>query len=512
MLNLPSEIVHHIFEYLNLDHLSTARLVCKQWNNFITKEYKMKEFACGYTEERVKFFWFTTNRTMLLCPSLYQADLLECPFNLHHLKYLMVALPSYIESLANFYDWINNLTHSLEVLELFISKVTKNEIKLSQLKSFYLKLTIEDDFPDRALKIDTPNVESVHIEGFEKYIEFVHPLSVTFLRSYGYDQNLCIFENVERLEIFEMYADLECTSNEEFQALAQNILTSFPKLRSFNFNHLLLDPDQFSSSSTINRNFIQQLLQQKLSLEKNDLQISFNGFYLSDDEIGNHFIDEILSLDFQYPENFQFFIDNYDKLIENICWMKYLDYSTQVESFYQSSIESFFKKFNCIESIRIDDKMEDENLLLKFISNCCLLNGLEISSDSKLGQSFFDRLPQVSSLHTIEIDVDKKLNFKFLSKMLNLTLIKANQDIDLSDVNLDNFKDSTILSFEINECTIEIEKHSTNSYGVRTGTDGEINESVNVKKFDLKNLIQFCDDIRQDKCEEESSAKRFKSL
>lgn len=508
-LNLPLELIHQIFDYLCFDELSKARLVCKEWNNFICKEFKIKELNHFYNgkitmngiefrDSQEKKIWGFTNKCSdrrFAINKLPKNFLIEMPFNFEFLKRLKIRfIKKNAKFINKYFDSISKLVH-LETIELVIDGSPKLDCKLTHhsLKFLVLNISRIKEYLSSAFEIDTPMVTKLALSPiFEEYLQYTHPLSVTHLSLYKYSAKVSIFKNLEYLYVKNFFSLKE-----------DNLLRTFTKLNMLRLNEIWkYCPLTYSFSSSLRTDtlnllkamkcqFIKQLLQQKLILKRNDLQIISDGIELSNDKD----VEDYSEMNFFFDDSYflgnfnDFIVKNYAKL-SRLPYIDWLYYDSKIETLYKSSAEIFFTKIQDIIIIRTDNKIEDEELFLKFIGDCALLDILCIENSSQLGQSFFDRLPEVSSLHTLRIydDADKKLNYTFLYRISNLRYFFTNQDLDFSGCNLNDLKNLEYLILEINKKSFKIKKLKSNKY---------ICKDWSLNKFSLSSLINHCKKARK---------------
>ena len=93
--------------------------------------------------------------------------------------------------------------------------------------------------------------------------------------------------------------------------------------------------------------------------------------------------------DLKVADNLEFIYE-----INYIRFMNYVNFKLPV---------SFFQKFSCIKIINMCGKVEDPNLLIKFIKQCVNLSKLSLGL-TELAQEFYAQLPSNSSLNKLIIE------------------------------------------------------------------------------------------------------------
>ena len=188
-------------------------------------------------------------------------------------------------------------------------------------------------------------------------------------------------------------------------------------------------------------------------------------------------------------------MNNYSKLSNGIDWVKSCNYSNLISYSNQiaNNIDGFFKKYNNLNEINVINKIQDKNHLIKFILKCSNLYHLNLKN-SQLTQDFFNELPAISSLLQLSINEDEKieLNFDFLRRMMNLEYFNCNQEIKLSnrELDLDELVYPRVIHFRINKQTIIANK--LNMYGFSNVKGFKPSMGLSRKVLTSSQVIDWC--------------------
>lgn len=462
---LPKEIYHfYIFNNLDLDDLWNLRLVCRRFHHLIMS-YNIYELAfldihtiCGVNN------WFSTTISTRPENQLNnsKSSLLKHPSNnLRNLKYLRIEKGTF-DSFTEL-DLLNKFV-KLQVLE--IDKFFLNSevhLQLLDLKALSIIATLKG--PGK-LRLSTPNLHSLSVLYTNKNLELIGNeiiindlLSIKYILLNNYEKNILKFSNIECLEVCICDFDIDC-------------IPKFKKLKALKCSHYC--------------NESYGKLEHLFRTKKNDLELICVGVKI--DEIGKitEYKGKKTELEFQ--------LNNYNKLVNDINFVWVMNYDDLVRLFPHYQLSDVLAKFNNIQSLQINSKIENGSRLIQFITGCSNLCELSIKR-STLNQEFYDQFPVKKSLSLliIENEKDLRLNFKFIMRLPYLKILHTDLDVRLSkELNLNNFKRLKVFKFEINNHEIVIDKEDKDFYRI---SSCEALDLLN-KAYSHKRLVKWINWLR----------------
>ena len=415
---LPFELYPPILGYLDFQDLLSVRTVCRKLN-LVVKDFKIRElyvYTARYLMWPSKGHWSHTGQPYDFSYSIH-ADawsMFSSVMNFQFLKKLKC---------NDLHEFLNELK-SLELLEIrFWYNRPKNEhmrLILPALKTIELKQTTAKF----SLELETPKLKEVTLRVPIDCIKFNYPLAVTQLRTTSYDEKLAVFENLELLE---------CRLDDQ----SPDFLTNFPKL------NVLKIPTKISAYR------LAEFRRKRDELA--NLRLYYLGIeQLIGDELDNEreFSFERMSSD-RHINRMPFYLKYYDLLDNNLPSCTELLYDDLLKKMPKIPGD-FFRKFSNINSIKVSIKVDDPNGLLEFIGNCANLFELTLTA-TELSQTFYERLPSVSSLFILKMfkDPDLQLDFGFLARMKRLRTFETDQELQMTaELELDSFRYLRSLSFK----------------------------------------------------------------
>ena len=394
-------IFENIFGNLNVRDLMNLRLVSRQFNEFL-KRYTIKELViCNLDASRNNWFFANQpiNHHFLIAQS--RVSLLNSSIFNIKLRRLRIEDSKNCELSLEDLNQFSQLEH-LEICDyLKLDKYTK--LSLQHLK--VLKVILGKN-TSSLIELDTFSLQALHLDCVTyENVKFNCPTSIQYLSTRSYNDYFLIFENVECLKCNYYAVNLDWT-----------VLLHYSKLKElhiqdYNFNLKLAN-----------------LIKTSSELNKQNLKIYQHGLLVVD---GEKRID--YNYDFMRSMQFSLF-NNHTQTADSLDFIWTVDYLELMRSNNFNLPANFFQKFNAIQKILINGKVEDENQLIQFIKQSLNLRILYLTETRLLNQ-FYDELPRISALNFLNIHEDEEieLNFKFLNRMFNLIEFETNQQLNLKD-------------------------------------------------------------------------------
>lgn len=459
MDQLPIELVHYIFGYLDLIDLCKCKLVQKKFYKFV-KLFRIKELVLnGYDlRENVYRNWLYTKRLLnynyMVDSRLENLDKIK--MDLNYLRRLKIDYPTLIYELdlelINRFELLTEL--SIRCFKLDIIG-TETELKLTNLISF--ELIIDENMYD-PIQLNTPKLKGLLLEYIPESMTFCYPLTVEYLEINQYCPYLMKFKNL-------VY--LKC----EYDLFDLNILTNLPKLKKF---VTLVDLTELRSIV-----FLKLLIVRKRKLKRNDLKIFCDCFeVLKPSDINTICLSSIRG---SFP-----FLQTLDRIDFTLFPIYVLGFEPLLELIKLT--HRLYNRMQFIQMITIEKRVIYQANWLSFMSHCLSLSRLVVRN-TNLNQLFYNKLPQVCSLVLLETydKRDLNLNFEFINKMFNLLSFKTDQQLSLdSNLELNRLKYLDLIQFKIQQDDVIIIKFERNSYELF------VNDELKSKKLTFEQLIELC--------------------
>lgn len=449
MNKLPIELFHLIFEYLDLIDLLNCKLVNKQFYRS-SISYRIKELN-AFNNYQNSSNWFCINQSINLNRVLIQKWFLknELMFNFNFLKRLRIELGKKDCSLrcSNFIIKFNQNLEQLEIINY--SETYQTTLDLPKLKVFYLDTRIKFNW-----EINAPNLQAIKVNGLIQFLKIKLPLSIKYLHLRHFDPKIASdFKNLETLSF--------CNLNEE-----ELLLSSFSKL-----NEIIYVPCQLYELFINRMNLFKSIIEKRSKLEKaNNLKI-----YCDNLEINN--LDDLNGSNIVKCEASQ----SSDEI-------KSINYNPLIESFNNKFIELYFFKFKYIHQINVINRVEDQDILIEFVTKCTNLTRLFIRN-SKLDQNFYDQLSSMNSLEILSIlenKSDDHLNLNFVYEMFNLISLVTDQQFNLDEkFKLNRFKYLREFKFKINKDHIQMIKKNDLYFFY-------MNDELKSKEITFEQVLEKC--------------------
>lgn len=252
--DLPLELYYIIFSNLSIIDLLNFRLVNKRFFN-LSKNIKINEFKIP--KEYLDGYWFYDNQKNDLIKEvniinfkyfqrMISLSLLNLEINLNYL--IINSIEDNLEfNLADLSKLIN-----LECLEIRCELYGNQFVNFKNLKIFLFKFeNIEfDNDNNYKFYLKTPKLEMIEFNRMN-FIHFNHTESIKNIKTFFYEDQLKIFNNLERIQ-------LNISQN-----LDGNLLFIFKKLNQLR----ILDQDFFNLNNETKNNII-KILNDRITLER----------------------------------------------------------------------------------------------------------------------------------------------------------------------------------------------------------------------------------------------------
>lgn len=462
--DLPPEMLQEILRPLRLIDLIELKLVCKLWNELISRMKINRLFVDAdlLTRER----WYYTNRPStgdVCCPDLFVAHCKQ-PM-LSNLKYLRLD-----------YEVWDNQAKKMKVIDF-----DPNEINhFRQL----IQLDIEH-YEAGPLELRLPNLEILsmnwyhnknpggcsfalsfdlfqQLTNFIPFINLHHTVYVDCpkVRILGY----CEFSENDnlRLESYELirmldspilgaklarFRNLEVLRCTEYDQgfLDRSTLLNLPKLKVIysgigfgNYDIGNFQPDVLQR--------LKEFMRQKRILRRDDLKVYFAGVLLIDEDLADidFGLEQREGRDFISPE--QLYMKHYHRLQDQLDFVVNVDYS-RLFSLVDVLPDDYFHRFLNLKGVKAFCPLNERHFLA-FLRQIYSLEWFSIYN-SDLSQAFFDCLPEFCSLtnfYLFETDdnlsalgepagssnkSEMQLDLSFLGKFKRLCFVQIERDLSL---------------------------------------------------------------------------------
>ena len=420
MNQLPYELFSFILQHCDIDDLFNVRLVSKKFNSVVS-DFKPRELVFDNAFKYMYNWWWTNERIEFNCVlDTSRLFLLSSSIvNLSCLKRLILDGKN-----RNYQFQLEDLNrlHRLEQLEVNLNLIDlrsltdeTSTLSLRNLKILYIfhePFTRLDKL--KYLKFDTPNLETVRLEGTcSSSFQVVNPLSIKHLKVYAFVNHLSVFENVVYFEYDRNLVDLD-------------ILETFPKL-----NEIHCDGHRA----------LESLLQPTVR-SKRPMKIYYGDYQLFTLED----LDRVRKFDvgrygYRIRGRLSRQIRNYSILANKLTYNHRMIYYNELMDLINEHLDGsfpidFFTKYNNIQQVYIKTDV-DEHKAIDFLSNCSNLGLLVVVNSNLNKSSFYDQLPSLRpALVELEIfeESDLNLDFEFVSKLFYLRTLRTNQELSMNAI------------------------------------------------------------------------------
>lgn len=323
---------------------------------------------------------------------------------LSDLKRLEIDVPQHCDccNMRQFFSLLNCINHFQQLAQLQITDLRLCRPAVLRLPNL-VHLSIQHVAGYR-LKIDCPNLMAFETCNSLYKFEFVHPTSVKWYSAPVHESAVERFVNLNRYW---------CKS---IAYMRTGALKRMPKLSVL----YCRDDARFD--------LLRNLLSDRLKLRRLDFKVSYGGLQLKTVNDLEALPESRPGFLFDVDECFQIFLDNYWRLDDVLPHVRVIDYSRLManERFKDGiDMDKFFKKFVCIERVKVDGKILDEKQFTEFIGRCDYLKSLELHF-GELSQKFYDSLGNLS-IEELTISERRTLNMSFLFRLGSATFFSLNQ-------------------------------------------------------------------------------------
>lgn len=466
---LPIDIFHfYLFNYLDIDDLFNLKLVSKFFNSVI-QSHTITELSFLNRDRYVSYKsnWFSTTKPINF-RNILNLSMLHLirnpPIYIQNLKYLDIQIRRN-ECLAIKLQDIEKFVR-LEILKIEgLSTGDKDTLYLPNLKALSIRVSAYAFDPSMAshIYINSPILNSLHI--VDCWFQILCPLTIKYLKIKSYRRSITMFKNLECLEF------LNCTNMKalaidlpQFKVLRKIRIISFPTLT--------------------------PSLKQTFRSKKKDLALVLGGVNITQ---ANKFNEckglkrSALVLKFQ--------MNNYAELEDDLNFIRDVEYIHLIRLSSNNLPVNLCKKYNNINRINIGPMIEDENQLIKFISECPNLINFH-ANKSALSQQFFNQLPAISSLSSLYINNNVSVDCKFIMRMFNLIDFFVNQEFSINE-NLGYLKFLKFFRFQTNNLWISAVKKEANRYSINVYEKPRCIPVAKVAdSFSLDDLIRWYNSLK----------------
>ena len=483
---LPVELYQEIFVYLELADVFNLRLVNKRLKGVVSL-YRVKEliFETGY---KYRYNW-SFNRQPInylnVLPSAKQFILRSAWFDTCGLRSLKISLARhrcYRVKLSH----INNLVDLCQLeIDASVYDPEDNQLVLPQLKALSFSIAGVDELP--GLLLDLPKLEQLDLCCSMHGLTFKHPQTVRQLKVVRYEPMLNIFRNVERLEWF--YFELDESDDKKL-----NLFETYPQL-----TELAVEQDKYDD--------LYGVIVQRDRLEKHELKIYYRSLEcLSGKELYTYKSKDYYISCYTLQQHFK----HYQRLANDLHFVNEMEYSTMIRKFGSMPLD-FFEKYTNIQKLYVVGYTNPERFL-KFIGNCRNLGLLSIVGT--FDQTFYDRLPSVSTLNELHIDErgsrshDGSFDLRFVFRMDRLQVFHTNLRLTTKQVRLlcgTPAKRLGEVAFHVNRCRLQVQRTSDARYRLKNAS-GDIDKMLN-----LDSLIASLENLKKDEKITRSKVKRMRT-
>lgn len=413
--NLPQLVQIEILSYFNFPERTILKLVCKKWKGFV--ESNAKNALCLYERfNPIGKTWPFTNKkikyeeTIRIIPN-YIIWPKKCgKVNLNYFERIK-KLTFYYLCGNNIFFYCANLNHFQQLEVLCIKSKEKIspfpvEIKLSSLNMLYVR-------GSQRIKLNAPNLKKFVYWNFNEKVFYKDHFFEEILHCVSYD-----WCNLDKLSYFkcQFFVFIEAKMENLEILICQKIkdgfnLKNYPKLK-----RLELYPTDLSIVEKIN--------DQIRELNLFDLKFIVSGFEnlnfcFNDKLIRNGCWDKRC---YDLNKNQTMFLSkNYPSLTGKIPWPFVIDYSTLIECFKVIPID-FFNIFTRVYKVNVDGAVDEKSLLI-FLKKSGL-KFLSIKNNEGIcKKEFYNQLPLIKSIRTLEIVDYNCRDFSFLLLLRNIEVI-----------------------------------------------------------------------------------------
>ena len=408
--DLPPEMLSELFKHLNLKHLAVCSMVCKLWNQLISrhKVTRLVVVPRGLKKER----WWHVSRPvdeyLEVCPLRMFATLLCRPI-LSSLKHLRINVYHGLAQLEpNDLNLFRQLIH-LEVDYPIVRPNTEINWILPNLEILKVRLYEHD-----RISIDCPKLKVFSSDcrpGVS--IDVKWPETISTLCAALYGSQLTKFKNIETYK---------CTA--ELQFVNDALIEQLPRLKML---EVCGDPqDLYFTLQTVDgvREFLKRLLSDRRKVLRSDLKLFFAGIEIVDealvDRLDLQALDVGVGNSTRLSNEHLYFgdypADQRPNLLDELEFVQKANY-TRLMSLMNELPPDYFMRFYHVRCISTSGDIQRPEHFATFIKRLEFVEHLELLYPS-LQQEWYDRLPSICSLRSITLYESEaiELSFDFLGR------------------------------------------------------------------------------------------------
>ena len=501
---LPIELCHLIFGYLDLAEVSTCRLVSKKFNE-IVKAYRVRELSFYEWNYERRTCWFYDAKPIYPSNSLSiskVAVLSSTSIDLQYLKRLLFYTSNGVELQPEVVNRFENLEH----LDLYLKNrpLARHQLRVLHFGDRRLRIRLPYGRPEGTSEGEMKQLKLKSLK--HVYINFKWPISIEFdtskLESVAleYEPNedeesdepieemrFVAASTVKELFTFNLFQDalpksfgglerLQCDLLDELDL--DKLLQTFPQLSVLDF---VQKEGVFDDCDAA----LARIIRERDRLRPS-LKICFESFLLS----GRQTIE---SYAFDKQSELTLLIKHHSSLLgsTNLLELDYAELMSLTKNGYPIGfLES--RPFARVHLVSVNGMIDDPDRLLNFLLNCVNLEDLRLNNCS-LTQEFFDKLPAFTSLQRLDICAhrDLQLDFsRFLFKITNLVDLNTDQNLTIGLLRelMQKLQFVYSLIFTINGRPFAIFEHLNGEFELEEEClDGNWKS---IKKVACKNLIE----------------------
>lgn len=489
--DLPPELICELFKHLHLRDLAACSLVNKHWHS-IYSSFKLDGLIVNQILHYDRSKWCHSDRKIEdkhLCHPKWFNHLAKKPL-LSNLKHLALSCKS-SEFDLNELNRFGQLVH----LEIVIKNLEDNvNLVLPKLKVLVFHYV---QCQRCSLLVDCPELSLFDYRGepAEGHLEMKHPETIKKLDADIVGSKLAQFQNVE------------CLVARKFEVIDKATLQSLPRLKELHCNVSVESVAQSFDSRLRTLDRIKRTLRKFIDdlkvLRGSDFRFSFAGFQLTNPatldaidfglKVYGDF--EKMFAEYLYMKNYQLLDpDSTLDFINRIDYTRFTELTELTDRFMSNEpvemTECLLQKFSAIKLVGTNGgAIEDANHFLAFLKSLRSLRSLQLENP-ELDQEFYDQLPASApplSYFRLDQDEEPELNFDFVGKFRNLSVIQIYQHLTLPPFkslarHLRNLSEGCI-HFRVNESRFYLIEKQRDSKVWKIIEFGEIFETENPEEI-----------------------------
>lgn len=404
MNTLPPELHLMIFQLLSVQDTVRLRLVSKKWYHLLNCLKHQQLAILDVSDPEVDYYQFRPLKTVHTVECRDEYLLLTTPIPALFRSVRKLSTHFYSERILSLTKFYNSFTE-LEELTCYHQSYVGSTIILNL--QHLNKLTIENSYNSCYFDLRTPHLTHLVVSNFSS-CDLYYPERLRQLEANLYDQDRIDFGQLKNLQFLNITGD-------DWSIITNSFLITLANLKELHF-----EADTFLNRDTLNSNF---------NYRRDGLRLYLFGFDI-DKNVEIREEEDFPNGDEKHVSNF--IVRNYEKTADTVYHRLGVDYNELIATGLK---KNFFVKFPKLATVKLSDKIEDEEALLHFLTK----TEPETFSmeNSLLSQTILHRITrQCQQIRQLEL---KKLNldvncpeFDFVFEMENLEVIRAHQTISMT--------------------------------------------------------------------------------